>query len=78
MSGPTVEPTELGSLESQARYIARPAMAMDALQKQADGLALETRPDFPTGATLLVLDPPEWIQRITSHIPTYSTLLWGL
>ena len=70
MSGPTVEPTELGSLESQARYIARPAMAMDALQKRADGtLALETRPDFRTGATLLVLDPLEWIQRITSHIP---------
>ena len=69
-AGPAVDPTELGSLESQARYIARPAMAMDALQKRADGtLALQTRRDFRTGATLLVLDPLEWIQRITSHIP---------
>lgn len=67
-AGPAVEPTEAGSLESQARYIARPAMAMDALQKRPDGtLALETPPDPRTGATLLVLDPLEWIHRIRPY-----------
>jgi hypothetical protein len=69
-AGPPVEPAALESLESQARYIARPAMAMDALQKQDDGNpALETPPDPRTGATLLVLDPLEWIHRIAAHIP---------
>jgi hypothetical protein len=58
------------SLESQARYITRPALAMDALQKLEDGnLALETPPDPRTGATLLTLDPLEWIHRLTAHIP---------
>jgi hypothetical protein len=69
-AGPPVEPEAIESLESQARYIARPAMAMDALQKRPDGtLGLETPPDPRTGATLLVLDPLEWIHRITAHIP---------
>jgi len=57
-AGPPVQPGALESLESQARYIARPAMAMDALRQQPDGtLAMETPPDPRTGATLLVLDP---------------------
>jgi hypothetical protein len=69
-SGPPVEPGALESLESQARYIARPAMSMDALWQQPDGtLAMETPPDPRTNATLLVLDPLEWIQRISAHIP---------
>jgi len=43
---------------------------MDALEKLDDGtLALETRPDPRTGATRVVLDPLEWIHRITAHIP---------
>ena len=43
---------------------------MDALQKLHDGrLALETPPDPRTGATLLALDPLEWIHRLTAHIP---------
>jgi hypothetical protein len=69
-AGPPVEPAALASLESQARYITRPALAMDALQKIDDGrLTLETPPDPRTGATLLALDPLEWIHRITTHIP---------
>jgi hypothetical protein len=60
----------LESLESQARYIARPAMAMDALQQQPDGiLAMETPPNPRSGATLIVLDPLGWIHRISAHIP---------
>jgi hypothetical protein len=66
-AGSLVEPATIGSLESQARYIARPAMAMDALQKRQDGtLALETPPDPRTGATILVLDLLEWIYPITA------------
>jgi hypothetical protein len=58
----------LTSLDSQARYITRPALAMDTLQKFEDGrLALETPPDPRTGATLLALDPLEWIHRILCH-----------
>ncbi len=60
----------LASLESQSRYITRPALVMDALEKLDDGaLSLETPPDPRTGATRVVLDPLEWIHRITSHIP---------
>jgi hypothetical protein len=69
-AGPPVEAAEIASLESQARYIARPALAMDALDKRDDGnLVLETPPDPRTGATSIVLDPLEWIHRITAHIP---------
>jgi len=69
-AGPPLEAAEIASLESQARYIARPALGMDALHKLDDGnLALETPPDPKTGATLIVLDPLEWIHRITAHIP---------
>jgi len=69
-AGPPVEAAALASLESQGRYITRPALAMDALRKLEDGyLALETPPDPRTGATLLVLDPHEWIHRISTHIP---------
>ena len=66
-AGPPVEAAALTSLESQARYISRPTLAMDALQKLDDGnLALQTAPDPRSGATLLVLDPLEWIHRITA------------
>jgi hypothetical protein len=69
-AGPPVEAAALTSLESQARYISRPALAMDALQKLDDGrLALETPPDPRTGATRLTLVPLEWIHRLTAHIP---------
>ena len=57
-------------MESQARYITRPVLAMDALEKHDDGrLVLKTPPDPRTGATSIELDPLEWIHRITSHIP---------
>ena len=69
-AGPAVEGAAAASLESQARYITRPALAMDALQKLDDGrLTLETPPDPRTGATSITLDPLEWIHRITAHIP---------
>jgi hypothetical protein len=69
-AGPPVDAAALGALESQSRYITRPALAMDALEKLDDGaLALETPPDPRTGATRVVLDPLEWIHRITAHIP---------
>jgi hypothetical protein len=69
-AGPPVEAAALTSLESQARYITRPALAMDALHKlEDDNLALETPPDPRTGATAITLDPLEWIHRITQHIP---------
>jgi len=43
---------------------------MDALQMLEDGnLALETPPDPRTGATVVTLDPLEWIHRIAAHIP---------
>ena len=62
--------TAVTVLESQSRYITRPALAMDALEKLADGtLLMETPPDPRTGATRVVLDPLEWIHRITAHIP---------
>ena len=69
-AGPPVDGAAVTALESQDRYIARPALAMDALRKLDDGnLALETPPDPRTGATLMVLDPLEWIHRISAHIP---------
>jgi hypothetical protein len=68
-AGPPVEPSALTSLESQARYITRPALAMDALQQLEDGcLAMETPRDLRTGATSLALDPLEWIHRIMQSI----------
>jgi len=54
--------------ESQARYITGPAIAMDSLKIQPDGtLLLQTPPDPRTGQTSTVLDPLEWIHRITAH-----------
>jgi len=65
-----VDAAALAALESQSRYITRPALAMHALEKLQDGtLSLDTPPDPRTGATRVVLDPLEWIHRITAHIP---------
>ena len=42
-AGPPADGAALASLESQGRYITRPALAMEALEKLADGrLTLET------------------------------------
>ena len=69
-AGPPVNGAEIASMESQARYITRPVLAMDALHRLDDGsLVLQTPPDPRTGATSIELDPLQWIHRITSHIP---------
>jgi len=62
-----VEAAHSGSVESRARYIAGPALAIDALRTLDDGnLVLETPPDARTGVTSVTLDALEWIHRITS------------
>ncbi len=73
-AGPPVQAGAIASLESQARYITRPVLAMEGLQKLDDGsLVMETTPDPRTGATSIELDPLEWIHRIASQ-----KILWGL
>jgi hypothetical protein len=50
-AGPAVDAAAITSLKAQGRYIPRPALAMDALEKLNDGrLSLETPPDPRTGA----------------------------
>jgi hypothetical protein len=57
-------------LERIARYIARPALAIDSLRRRWDGtLEIQTPPDPRTGATIRVFDPLEWIHAVTAHIP---------
>jgi hypothetical protein len=69
-AGPPVDAAQIASLESQARYTTRSAVAMDSLQKLDDGrLVMDTPPDPGTGATSIRLDPLEWIHRLASHIP---------
>ena len=69
-AGPPVQAAAIASLESQARYITRPVLAMDALEKLDDGsLVLKTPTDPKSGPTSIALDPLEWTHRITSHIP---------
>jgi hypothetical protein len=69
-SDPPVQSSEISALESQARHITRPVLAMDALENQADRrLVMATQPDPKTGATSIELDPFKWIHHITSHIP---------
>ena len=59
-AGPPVEAAQPQLLQSQARYITRPALSMDALMKQPDGtLTLQTPPDPRTGTTSITLDPLE-------------------
>lgn len=69
-AGPPMDADESTSMESRARYITRPALAMNALARLEDGrLVLQTPPDPRTAATSIELGPLEWIHRITSHIP---------
>ena len=57
-------------LERVARYIARPALAIDSLGRREDGsLEIQTPPDPRTGATLRILDTLEWIHTVAAHIP---------
>ena len=68
------------SLESQARYITRPSLAMDALRKRDDGtLAMQTPPEPRTGVAMVVFDPLEWIHRpYPRSRPALPTLLRSL
>jgi hypothetical protein len=53
---PPVNAAETASIESHARYITRPALAMDALKKLDNGnLILEMPPDPRMGATYMDL-----------------------
>jgi ribosomal protein S27E len=57
-------------LEHMARYAVRPPVAVDRVNVSSDGrVLLSIPPDPRTGATLLVLDPLEWIRRLTNQIP---------
>jgi hypothetical protein len=61
-AGPPLDAAETASRESQARYITRLVLAMEALHRRDDGsLVLETPPDPGTGATSIELDSLEWI-----------------
>jgi hypothetical protein len=58
------------SFERVARYIARPALAIDSIRRRQDGrLEIQTPPDPRTGATVRIFDPLEWIHAVTAHIP---------
>jgi hypothetical protein len=74
-AGPPVEAAEIASPESQTRYISRPVLALDALEKLDDGsLVLETPPDPRTGATSVPLDPLEWFTASRPISPTRDAI----
>ena len=53
-----------------ARYAVRAPVAIDRVSSTDAGqVLLEIPPDPKTGATVLVLDPLEWVRRITNQIP---------
>ena len=57
-------------LERVARYIARPALAIDSIRRREDGrLEIQTPPDPRTGATVRIFDPLEWIHAVTAYVP---------
>ncbi|MCP3861107.1 MAG: transposase [Phycisphaeraceae bacterium] len=61
---------EPARLAHMSRYLVRPVVAGDRVHETADGrVLLDIPPDPKTGATALVLDPLEWIRRITNQIP---------
>jgi len=52
-----------------ARYAVRPPVAMDRVHESDGGqLLLSIPPDHRTGATVLSLDPMEWLRRTTNQI----------
>jgi Putative transposase len=58
------------SFERVARYITRPALAIDSIRRREDGrLEIQTPLDPRTGATVRIFDPLEWIHAVTAHIP---------
>jgi Putative transposase len=57
-------------LEQVARYIARPAIGMDKIRRHKDGhLEIKTPPDPRTGASIVRMDPLDFIHAVTAHIP---------
>ncbi len=53
-----------------ARYAVRAPVAVDRVRATDDGrVLLEIPPDPTTGATVLPLEPLEWVRRITNQIP---------
>jgi hypothetical protein len=61
---------EPARLAHMARYAVRPPVAMDRVHVGQDGqVLLEIPPDHRTGATVLSLDPLEWLRRTTNQIP---------
>ena len=58
------------------RYAVRPPVVMDRVHEGDDGqVLLEIPPDHRTGATVLSLDPTEWMWRTTIQIPAKGTHL---
>jgi len=61
---------EPARLAHMARYIVRPPVAADRTHQTNDGrVLLDIPPDPKTGDRQLVLDPLEWIRRVTNQIP---------
>ncbi|MCZ6793801.1 MAG: transposase [Planctomycetota bacterium] len=61
---------EPARLAHMARYIVRPPVAADRVHMTDDGrVLLDIPPDPKTGDRVLVLDPLEWIRRVTKQIP---------
>ena len=72
---------EPARLAHMARYAVRAPVSMDRVHTTDDGrVLLEIPPGPKTGATVLVLDPLEWVRRITNQIPDpkmHMTRMYG-
>jgi hypothetical protein len=69
-AGEALSPEDPEQLERLARYITRPALAVDSIRRRDDGsLEVRTPPDPRTGATVRTFDPLDWIDAVTAHIP---------
>jgi hypothetical protein len=65
-----LEASEGAGLERLARYVTRPALAVDAVKLRADGrVDVATPPDPRTGAGALVLDPLDFVHAVVTQIP---------
>ena len=61
---------EPARLAHMTRYLVRPPVATDRVHATTDGRVLiETPTDPRTGATTRLLDPVEWVRRMTNQIP---------